>query len=208
MRGAAPVSKRASIAALILILALTMSLGPADKPGLPEPYKKWLDEEVVYIITQTERDVFLKLRTDRERELFVEAFWKHRDPTPGSPQNEFKMEHYRRIAYANLYLGREAPVPGWKTDRGRMYILLGEPREIQRFAGKSGIHDCESWFYQGESDVGLPAGFHLLFFKDQGLGAYKLYSPLRDGPQALLSSYHGDPRDYAKAARARSRRFS
>jgi GWxTD domain-containing protein len=197
-----PVSKRASIPALLLILAATLSLGPADKPKLPEPYKKWLDEEVVYIITSTERDVFLKLLTDRERQLFVEAFWKHRDPTPNSPENEFKTEHYRRITHANQYLGREASVPGWKTDRGRMYILLGEPQETQRFTGKSGIYDCESWFYQGKAEAGLPAGFYLLFFKDHGLGAYKLYSPLRDGPQALLSSYLDDPRDYLKAARA------
>jgi GWxTD domain-containing protein len=190
--------------ALLALLAVPLVLPavPRDQPALPERYKKWLDEEVVYILTPLEKDVFLKLRTDRERDLFIEAFWRHRDPTPDSPENEFKAEHDRRIEYANRYLGRDAPVPGWKTDRGRMYILLGEPGEIQRFQGKSGVYDCESWFYQGKTDLGLPAGFYLLFFKEHGQGAYKLYSPLQDGPQALMTSYSGDPGDYTRASQA------
>jgi GWxTD domain-containing protein len=182
-----------------LVFAVLLGVAAADKPRLPERYKKWLDEEVVYIITRVEREVFLKLQTDHERDLFIEAFWKHRDPTPNTPENEFKTEHFRRIDYATHYLGREAPIPGWKTDRGRMYILLGEPQEIQRLQGKLGIYDCEVWFYQGKTDQGLPAGFNLLFFKERGQGMYKLYSPLRDGPQALLSTTTGDPSDYTSA---------
>lgn len=187
------------IAALLLALAVALPAATAARPELPERYKKWLDEEVVYIITSTERDVFLKLSTDRERDLFIEAFWKHRDPTPDSAANEYKTEHYRRIAYANQYLGREAPAPGWRTDRGRMYIILGEPQEKQNFIGRSGLYDCETWFYRGLTDKGLPEGFTLLFFKERGTGPYRLYSPSRDGPQALLSGYVGDPTDYVKA---------
>jgi len=194
--------KRAWVPAFVVSLAMALSAAPADKLKLPERYQKWLDEEVVYIITPTEKDVFLKLGTDRERDLFLEAFWKHRDPTPDSPENEFKTEHYRRLSYASQYLGREAPVPGWKTDRGRMYILLGEPQDIQKFTGRSGLNDCETWFYQGKTEGGLPPGFYLLFFKEHGVGAYKLYSPLNDGPQALLATYNGDPGDYLKASRA------
>ena len=182
-----------------MILAVAVSVAATDQPKLPEHYEKWLNEEVVYIITPMERDVFLKLRTDKERDLFINAFWKHRDPTESTPENEFKMEHYRRIDYANHYLGREAPVPGWKTDRGRMYILLGEPQEIQRFSGNDAVRDCETWFYQGKTDQGLPAGFYLLFFKEYGQGMYKLYSPAMDGPQALLSNYNGNPSDYTSA---------
>jgi GWxTD domain-containing protein len=196
------VKKGSALQVVLLLLAVALSAAAAEKPKLPERYKTWLDEEVVYIITSTERDVFQKLTTDRERDLFIEAFWRHRDPTPNSPENEFKTEHYRRISYVNQNLGREAPVPGWKTDRGRMYILLGEPQDIQKFTGRSGLYDCEAWFYQGKTEGGLPPGFYLLFFKDHGLGAYKLYSPLHDGPQALLSTYHDDPRDYLKAAQA------
>jgi GWxTD domain-containing protein len=187
------------IGAVLAALAALAAAAPADKPQLPGTYKKWLEEDVAYIILPAERDVFLKLRTDRERDLFMEAFWKHRDPTPDSPANEFRTEHYRRITYANQYLGREAPVPGWKTDRGRMYILLGEPQEIQRLPGRSNLYDCEIWFYQGKTDVGLPPGFYLLFFKEHGQGMYKLYSPVADGPQALLAGYTGSPGDYEKA---------
>jgi GWxTD domain-containing protein len=193
------VKKPPSLPAFLIALAVLLAGAPADKPKLSERYKKWLEQDVAYIITTVERDVFLKLQTDRERDIFMDAFWKHRDPTPNSPENEFKTEHYRRISYANQYLGREVPVPGWKTDRGRMHILLGEPQEIQRFAAKSGVYECESWFYQGKTDQGLPAGFYLLFFKEHGEGMYRLYSPVRDGPQALLAGFAGVPTDYEKA---------
>ena len=182
-----------------LLVAPAASAGEkGQKPKLPENFRKWLDEEVVYIIAPMERDVFLKLQTDRERDLFIEAFWKQRDPTPGSAENEFKTEHFRRITYANRYLGRDAPRPGWKTDRGRIYIILGEARDIQRFEGKSSTYDAEVWFYQGKTDMGLPAGFNLVFFKDGGHGEFKLYSPVGDGPQALLAGYFGGP-DYMQA---------
>jgi len=154
---------------------------------------------VVYIITPVEKDVFLKLKTDRERDLFIEAFWKHRDPVPETEENEFKSEHYRRIEYANKYFGRESPKPGWKTDRGRFYIILGPPNDIQRLDAKSEVYDSEIWFYQGKNDLGLPPGFNVLFFRDKGTGEYRLYSPTNDGPQALLTGYWGDQADYMAA---------
>ena len=183
-------------------LALFLAAAPAGPPKLPERYKKWLDEEVVYIITPVEREVFLKLRTDRERDLFVDAFWKHRDPNSGTSENAFKTEHYRRLAYANQYLGRDAPFPGWRTDRGRMYVLLGEPQEIQRFIARPGLCDCEVWFYQEKTDQTLPAGFYLVFFREHGGGTYRLYSPTRDGPQALLSGSNGVQSDTQRAYQA------
>jgi GWxTD domain-containing protein len=187
-------------AAFLLVTAAVLAASvPRQKTELPERYKTWLDEEVVYIITRTERSVFLELQTDRERDLFIEAFWKHRDPTPNSPENEFRTEHYRRIAYANRYLGRETPRPGWRTDRGRIYIILGEPLEIQRFDGKPGVYNSEVWFYQGKVELGLPTGFHLVFFQGSGYGEYKLYSPASDGPMALMSNFMGDPVDYIAA---------
>jgi len=193
----------------ILIIGLCLAAALAvwtdaagQKAKLADRYKKWLDEEVVYIIRPLERDVFLKLQNDRERELFIEAFWKQRDPTPGTPENEFKNEHYRRINYANKYYGRSAPMPGWRTDRGRIYIILGEPNDVQRFTGTQGVYNCEVWFYQDKASVGLPAGFNLLFFQRTGQGDYELYSPSRDGPQALLSAYMGDQTDYMTAYQA------
>jgi len=121
---------RAAGAALVfLALALAAALpATAQKANLPERFRQWLEEEVVYIISSTERDVFLKLQSDRERDMFIQAFWKQRDPTPASPANEFKDEHARRLAHANRVLGRDAARPGWRTDRGRMHIILGEPQ--------------------------------------------------------------------------------
>ncbi|MDD8020781.1 MAG: GWxTD domain-containing protein [Acidobacteriota bacterium] len=168
-------------------------------PKLADRYKKWLEQEVVYIITPAEREIFLKLKTDRERDLFIDAFWKHRDPIPETEENEFKIEHYRRIDYANKYFGREAAKPGWRTDRGRMYIILGPPTDLENLVGKSGIYDCEIWFYQGKQDLGLPPGFNLLFFQEKGSGEMRLYSPIGDGPQSLLSGYWGDQSDYTSA---------
>ena len=189
---------------LILVAACLLAAGARDvqKPTLLESFQKWLDEEVVHIITPLERDVFLKLQSDRERGHFIEAFWKHRDPTPNTPENEFKTEHYRRITYANKNFGRSAPLPGWKADRGRMYIILGEPNDIQRFDGKQGIYPCQVWFYQGKTELGLPFGFNLVFFQEGGLGDYRLYSPAKDGPQALMTGYSGDPMDFITAYQA------
>ena len=98
------------------------------KKELESPYKKWLDEDVIYIITPEERHSFLHLATNEEREQFIEAFWQRRNPDPDSPENTFKEEHYRRIAYANEHFA--SGIPGWKTDRGRIYIMWGPPDEI------------------------------------------------------------------------------
>src|SRR5580658_6953850 len=95
---------------------------------LATPYKKWLEEEVPYIISDEERSAFLQLQTNEEREEFIEAFWQRRDPTPDTVENEFKEEHYRRIAYANERYA--SGIPGWKSDRGRIYITFGPPDEI------------------------------------------------------------------------------
>src|SRR5512141_1210545 len=96
---------------------------------LETPYRKWLNEDVSYIITDEERAAFKRLQTDEEREQFIEQFWLRRDPTPDSIENEFKEEHYRRIAYANERYA--SGIPGWKADRGRIYITFGPPDEIE-----------------------------------------------------------------------------
>jgi GWxTD domain-containing protein len=141
----------------------------------------------------------MKLKTDRERDLFSEAFWKHRNPTRGAAENSFKTEHYRRLNYANTYYGRSSPKPGWQTDRGRTYIILGEPRDIERFTGGAEIYNAEVWFYQGLTHLGLPSGFNLMFFQKGGTGDYVLYSPVNDGPQALLPAYFGDQANSVRA---------
>ncbi len=170
-------------------LAGLVSAQGKSKPVLPEKYKKWLNEEVVYIITPREKDVFRRLETDRERDIFIEAFWKHRDPTPGTPQNEFKEEHYKRLAYANEYFGRGTMRPGWMTDRGRIYIILGPPQNIEEYDTIQNVHPALVWFYLGDPAYGLPTGFHIIFFRKNGMGEYVLYSPVDDGPESLLTDW-------------------
>jgi GWxTD domain-containing protein len=105
------------------------------------PYLKWLTEDVAYVVTQEEAIAFQNLTTNEEREKFIEQFWLRRDPTPGTPENEFKEEHYRRIAYANEHFFT-AGTPGWESARGRTYILLGPPDEIEQHPG------WQAWGYR------------------------------------------------------------
>jgi GWxTD domain-containing protein len=100
---------------------------PRPRPAAANPYAKWVSEDVAYIITDDERAAFKRLQSDEERDHFIEQFWLRRDPTPDTVENEFKEEHYRRIAYANEHFA--ASIPGWKTDRGRIYITYGPPDE-------------------------------------------------------------------------------
>ena len=128
-------------------------------------YKKWMSEEVPYIITSEERAAFKKFTTDDEREQFIEAFWERRNPNPGSPENEFKEEYYRRIAYANEHYA--SGIPGWKTDRGRIYIMYGPPDEIQSHpsggtyerppeegGGETSTYPFEDWRYRYIEGIG------------------------------------------------------
>ncbi len=170
------------------MFAPSFSLPSGQNPKIQTGiYKKWLEEDVVYIITAKEREVFLQLETSRERDLFIEAFWRHRDPNQITERNEFKEEHFRRIEYANRQYGRTSSVPGWKTDRGRIYILLGPPISIHRFDSSQSVHPSEIWFYQGLEKYGLPGAFNIVFFKKRGTGDYRLYSPSMDGPVSLVA---------------------
>jgi GWxTD domain-containing protein len=132
---------------------------------LSKVYKKWLDEDVRYIITDEERAAFKQLSNDEERDNFIEAFWARRDPTPDTEENEFKEEHYRRIAYSNEHFA--AGIPGWKTDRGRMYIVYGPPDEIdshpsggsyerpmEEGGGETSTYPFEDWRYRYIEGIG------------------------------------------------------
>src|SRR5438105_4882828 len=137
----------------------------ALKEELGKTYKKWLNEDVSYIITDEERAAFKQLSNDEERDNFIEAFWALRDPTPDTPENEYKEEHYRRIAYANEHFA--AGIPGWKTDRGRMYIMYGPADEIESHpsggtydrpmeegGGTTSTYPFEQWRYRYLEGVG------------------------------------------------------
>jgi GWxTD domain-containing protein len=132
---------------------------------LSKTYKKWLNEDVVWIITDQERAAFKQLSNDEERDNFIEAFWQRRDPTPDTEENEYKEEHYRRIAYANEHFA--AGIPGWKTDRGRIYIMYGPPdenethpsggtyeRPMEEGGGETSTFPFEDWRYRYLEGIG------------------------------------------------------
>src|SRR5271165_5038461 len=137
----------------------------ALKIELSKTYRKWLDEDVRWIITDQERSAFMQLSNDEERDNFIEAFWQRRDPTPDTEENEFKEEHYRRIAYANEHFA--AGIPGWKTDRGHMYIVFGPADEIESHpsggsyerpmdegGGETSTFPFEQWRYRYIEGIG------------------------------------------------------
>src|ERR1700721_2178908 len=135
------------------------------KKELETPWKKWLNEDVVYIITDEERKAFKQLNTDEEREQFIEQFWLRRDPTPDTEENEFREEHYRRIAYANERFA--SGIPGWKTDRVRIYIEYGPADEVESHpsggtyerpyeegGGTTSTYPFEKWRYRYIEGIG------------------------------------------------------
>lgn len=158
-----------------------------DLDEIPEKYRKWVVEEVGWIITDDEYDIFIRLGGEAQYERFVEEFWKQRDVTPGTPRNEYKELHYERLAYATKYYGRGTATPGWRTDRGRMHILIGEPQMKTRIPGEMLVYPLEVWFYAADPDLGIPSFFYLMFFQRNGGGDYRLYSPLSDGPEKLFN---------------------
>ena len=133
------------------------------------PYDKWLNEDVVYLISPQERAGFQGLKSDQERDRFIEQFWLQRDPTLDTVENEFKEEHYRRIAYSNDRFG-STKAAGWKSDRGRMYIGYGPPDEIESHPSQG----RESWRYRLIEGVG--ADVIVEFTDPKGTGEFPMTS--------------------------------
>src|ERR1700730_13791283 len=146
-------------------------------------YRQWLNEDVVYIISPEERQLFLQLGTNEERESFIEQFWLRRSSNPDLPDNEFKEEHYRRIAYANEHFA--SGIPGWKTDRGRMYIMWGPADEVeshptggtydrpmQEGGGSTSTYPWETWRWRYLEGIG--ENIILEFVDPSGSGEYHL----------------------------------
>jgi len=193
---------------LLMILALlclgfnagySFSSSPSDSPDKPKSekaktkknkegdqasyYKKWLEEDANYIITDEERSVFKKLSNDEERDAFIDQFWERRNPDPHSSGNSFKEEHYRRIAYANEHFA--SGVPGWRTDRGRIYIMYGKPdeqeshptggtydRPMNEGGGTTSTYPFEKWWYRHIDGVG--DDIDIEFVDQSNSGEYKI----------------------------------
>src|ERR1700682_1786359 len=150
---------------------------------LDSPYRTWLNEDVIYIISPEERQAFLQLATNEEREQFIEQFWLRRSSNPDLPDNEFKEEHYRRIAYANEHFA--SGIPGWKTDRGRMYIMWGPADEVESHpsggtydrpmeegGGSTSTYPFETWRYRYMEGIGENVIWE--FVDPSGSGEYHL----------------------------------
>ena len=153
------------------------------KPELKQAYKKWLENDVAYIITAEEKKTFKLLATDEERENFIENFWRRRDPNPDTEENEFREEYYERIAYANEHFA--SGIPGWKTDRGRVYIAWGKPDSVESHpsggsyerpsyegGGSTTTYPFEVWFYRHLDGIG--DGLEIEFVDPTGTGEYRL----------------------------------
>jgi len=189
----------------------------ALKQELSKTYKKWLDEDVVYIISDEERKAFKQLSNDEERDQFIEAFWQRRDPTPDTEENEFKEEHYRRIEYANEHFA--AGIPGWKSDRGRIYIMYGPADEIdshpsggayerpmEEGGGETSTFPFEDWRYRYLEGIGQEV---IIEFVDTCMcGDYHMTLD-RSEKDALLHTPNGGPTLYESMGMAsKAQRFN
>lgn len=165
------------------VLPSTLASAQSNQEEAEDYFRKWLEEDVVYIITSEEREVFEKLSTPEEKEQFIEQFWRRRDPDLTTPVNEFKEEHYRRLAYVNERF--KSGVPGWKTDRGRIYIIHGPPDEIEKHymgqsyqrpskegGGMTVTYPFEIWRYR--HIPGLGENIELEFVDPSGSGEFRL----------------------------------
>ncbi|MCJ7645207.1 MAG: GWxTD domain-containing protein, partial [Candidatus Aminicenantes bacterium] len=173
-----------------LVAALCILFGLLSAPAFPEEqllpaHRTWL-EDVSPIITKIEREVFMKLKTDAEREKFIQFFWRQRDPLPDTKENEFTKEYMERVRFADQNFGRSSFKRGSQTERGSFYLILGKPLERNFFTTHSELWPMELWFYKGEEPYGLPAYFYLIFYQPQGMGDYRLYYPGIEGPEKLV----------------------
>jgi GWxTD domain-containing protein len=189
-------TSRLVVALVMLALAAPMawaqkeqkSQDPQERPRnvkteIKRAYKDWLENDVKYIITDEERKAFKKLATDEEREQFIEQFWRRRDPDPDTEENEYRELYYERIAYANEHY--TSGVPGWKTDRGRIYIKFGKPDEVESHpngglyerpayhgGGSTTTYPFEIWFYRHLPGVGT--GIEIEFVDPTGSGEFRI----------------------------------
>ena len=210
----------ASVIATSVSFSFAQNPQPDEKPinvkkevNLSEPFKRWIDEDVSLIITKEEKDAFDKLKTNEERENFIAIFWQRRDPDPDTEENEYREEFYERIAYANEHFA--SGIPGWKTDRGRIYIMRGKPDSIESHpsggsyqrpsyegGGSTTTYPFETWFYRHLDGVG--DGLEIEFVDPTGTGEYRLArdsdekNALANVPGAGQKTLGNDPQRYQR----------
>jgi GWxTD domain-containing protein len=178
----------------LLLLFLSSSLHAVDPvKSLSPHYRHWIEEDVPYIIQTEERKEFLALKSDAERDAFIKAFWDARNSDPGSDINEYKEEHYRRLAYADQNFGNVKAQDGWRTDQGHIYIVLGPPEQRANYMAPRNLRPMIIWFYQSKTPA-LPTHFYIVFYKRSTGEDFTLYSPYQDGPSRLVTGLEGKKR--------------
>ena len=187
------IRKSRAIALIPVLAFLLTGLAAAQtkikEKDLPPRHQEWF-HLVSYIMLSAERDVFLSLPNDLDRDAFIDAFWKQRDPTPATPQNEYKEEIVKRFQHVNSFFHRGTSRPGWMTDMGRIYMILGPPASTERFENVSGIYPTQVWYYYGDAAKGQPTNFVMIFYQSRG-GEFRLYNPVGDGPDSLIIDTKG-----------------
>ncbi len=174
------------IAAFLLLFGVEgVSGGTPAK--LAKTYREWLNGPASYLITKTEKQAFGNLQNDQQRDDFITHFWALR-ASAGSTADEFREEFYRRVAWANARFGNDAGSDGWRTDRGRTYILFGRPQSTANYQFNQELYPAELWFYQNPGLAELPSFFYVLFYDKDGVGGYRLYVPYIDGPDKITRS--------------------
>lgn len=153
--------------------------------SLEGPYREWLNM-VGALASDEEIRAFLGLQTVRDRDLFIRLFWQQRDPTPGTEANEYRSEIESRFRHVNEFFGRGTPRPGWMTDMGRTYMILGEPNSTESFDNVAEIYPAQVWYYYGDQTLGLPTYFSITFYRPYGTGEWKFLGQAAEGPAALL----------------------
>lgn len=180
---------------LLLLAPLPARGGSVPPPGPPRAaqdqvldphFQEWLNM-VAAIAAPEELEGFRRLSAARDRDLFVRLFWRQRDPTPGTEANEYRDEIERRFRHVNEYFGRGTTRPGWMTDMGRIYMILGEPNSQESFEQVPGVQPAQVWSYVGDAGLGLPPQFNVTFYKPNGVGEWRIYEPATTGPAALLT---------------------
>lgn len=207
-----------AVAGLSLAGGVALGQRPAEelRKSNEKYYAKWLAEDVVYIISAEEKAVFEKLTTDEEKDQFIEEFWRRRDPDPSTADNELKIEHYRRIAYANERYS--SGVPGWKTDRGKIYIRFGPPNSTEKQpaggpykrrnsegGGETTVFPFERWWYAHIDNVG--DDIEIEFVDKSHSGEYRISINPNDKDAFLFAPGHGMTQAEMEGAVTRAQRI-
>lgn len=178
--------KRTAFAACVILLLSICGMSSAQTlTNLNSSHNHWLNEEVESIISEEEKNYFLSLEGNKQRDTFISAFWKAHDPTPGTKANEFQVEHYRRLKIAQQRYGTNN-IAGHHSVRGKIYIKLGEPVQVVTFKAPLLVSNLEAWLYPPFKSSGIGYDFYILFFRKDAKSDYAPFCPGDDAPSILL----------------------